>query len=417
MILMKKICFISILILCGLLSPYTALRGSEPDAINRLAGIDEFIEKELKDWNIPGLAVSIVKDKDVIYSKGFGFRDLNQKLQVTPLTMFPIASCTKAFTTTSLAILKGDGRFDWDTPVRKYIPSFRLKDEYATKHATTRDLVTHRVGLAPHDNLWWDSKLTRMKIFKKLQFLSFDRGFRESYEYNNLMYIAAGMVVEAVSGRTWEDFVRTKIFDPLEMKNTGFSLAGMKKSGDYSLPYRNKNGEIMENPYIDMTSAGPAGSINSNVSDMANWIIMNLNGGRFKDKQIIPEDRLNEIMKPQVVTTGIITEEEMFYKLYAMGWGINSYRGHLMTIHFGAIEGSRSVVAMLPKEKIGVVVLTNIEYSSIREIIAYRIFDRLLSMKEIDWSKRFHDKDAQAEADAEIRNRSKKNTISKKTQP
>jgi len=378
-------------IFCILILP-NELLSQNSEITKRLTGLDEFIETAMKDWDIPGLAVAIVKEDKIIYSKGFGYRDIKNNLKVTNRTLFPIASCTKAFTATALGILSDEGRFNWDHPVREYIPFFKLKNDYIAANITTRDMVTHRTGLARHSYMGWHTLFTRKELLEKLQYLEFNRGFRESYEYNNLMYMAAGCVVEGITGKTWEEFLKARIFEPLEMTETNFSIDEMKKSADFSHPYIKRDEGVFEHFYWDVEFIGPAASINSNVSEMANWIIMNLNDGSFKGKQIISKEKLEEIMTPQVVASKIISDEEMFYKLYAMGWGINSYRGHLMAIHFGSLDGAKSLVSMLPKEKIGIVVLTNISYSPIREIIAYNIYDRLLGLEPINWNKKNLDK-------------------------
>jgi CubicO group peptidase (beta-lactamase class C family) len=332
--------------------------------------------------------MAIVKDGQVVYSKGFGYRDVKNKLEVSPNTLFPIASCSKAFTATSLGILADEGKMDWDKPVRTYLPSLKLKDIYITEKITPRDLVTHRAGLSRNDALWWRAPFTRKELFEKLQYLDFNRGFRETYQYNNLMFMTAGIVVESISGMTWEEFVRKRILDPLEMKETNFNIDIMQKSKDYSLPYLEVKSEVKEYSYCNMDALGPAGSINSNVNEMANWIIMNLNKGKFKEKQIISEAKLKEIQSPQIVSSNTITYEELFYSTYGMGWGINSYRGHLMLNHWGGIDGFAILVSMLPKDSIGMIIFVNLEHSPLPGIIAYNVYDRFLGLKEIDWNQR-----------------------------
>jgi CubicO group peptidase (beta-lactamase class C family) len=211
-----------------------------PDAETQLQGLDEFVHIIMQEWKVPGLALSVIKENEVIYARGFGQRDKEQGLPVTPQTLFPIASCTKAFTTAALGILADQGKLDWDTPVRAYIPSFKLYDPVASERVTPRDLVSHRTGLPRHDLVWYNNTTaTRRDLFERLQYLEPTKDLRSFWQYQNLMYMAAGYLVETISGRTWEEFVREHLFQLLEMKSSTFDVVQTsREADDYSHPYK-----------------------------------------------------------------------------------------------------------------------------------------------------------------------------------
>jgi len=203
-----------------------------------LNGFDDFVEQVMKDWKVPGVAVAIVKDARVVYAQGYGYRNVKRGLKVTPDTLFAIASCSKAFASASLGILVDEGKLEWDKPVRTYLPELTLYDDYATTHIRPRDLVSHQSGLPGHDAVWARSQLSRKELFDRLRYLEPSQPLHAKYQYSNLMFMTAGVLVEKVSGITWEEFVRRKILDPIGMKNTNFSINEMPKASDFSLPYR-----------------------------------------------------------------------------------------------------------------------------------------------------------------------------------
>ncbi len=364
-----------------------------------LAGFDDWVETVRMDWKIPGLAVSIVKDGQVIYAKGFGLRNVKQNLPVTPDTLFAIGSNSKAFTAASLGILVDEGKLDWDKPVRQYIPSFKMNDDYVTEHLTPRDLVTHRSGLPRHDLMWYGGPFSRKEMFDRLRHLEPSRGFRASYQYQNLMFMTAGYLVEQVTGQTWEQFIRRRFFEPMEMRASNTSVTELPRAADASLPYQEEKGEVKEVPYRNIDQIGPAGSINSSAREMAAWLIVQMNKGKYKDKQIIPEAQLRQTQTPQVVVPPSPTApayDELFYNSYAMGWIINAYRGHLLHAHGGGIDGFISQVSMLPKQKLGVVVLTNLSPNAVPDVIVYNVYDRFLGLEPVDWNTRRKDERAKA---------------------
>jgi CubicO group peptidase (beta-lactamase class C family) len=386
-----------------------AQNGSAPAALN---GLDGFVEQVMKDWKVPGLSVAIVKDGKVVYAKGFGYRDVKKQLKVTPDTLFAIGSCSKAFTATALAILADEGKLDWDKPVRDYLPDFRLHDAYATANMRPRDLVTHQSGLPRHDLVWYGSPLSRKEIFERLRYLEPSRPLHARFQYNNLMYMTAGVLIERVSGNSWEEFVRRRILDPLGMKISNFSVNDSQKTPDFSLPYGEEKDEVKEIPFRNIDAIGPAGSINSSVNEMTRWLLLQLGKGKFEGRQILSEKGLGEVHTPQIIAGGDLKYDESFYSSYAMGWGVTSYRGHPALSHGGGIDGFTSAVRFLPKDQLGVVVLTN-SSSPASGLIASNAVDRMLGLSEAPWAQRAKDdmargREAQAKSRAEDESKRKK---------
>jgi CubicO group peptidase (beta-lactamase class C family) len=362
---------------------------TKPVAKDPLEGFDAFVEAAMKDWKVPGAAISIVKDGQVIYLKGFGYRDVEKKLPVTPDTLFAVGSTTKAFTAAALGILVDEGKLEWDKPVREYLPGFQMHDDYVTAHLTPRDLVSHRSGLPRHDLLWYGSPFSRREMFERLRYLEPSRGFRDRYQYQNLMFMTAGILVEQLTGGTWEQFIRRRFLDPLEMKTTNFSVNDSQKSADYALPYVERKDVVKQVPFRNIDQVGPAGSINSSVREMANWVIAQLGKGKFRETQVIPEKALQETQTPQVVVSpATLRYDELSYATYGMGWVIMHYRGHLNLQHGGGIDGFTALVSQVPKQKMGLVILTNLGGTPLPVILAYNIYDRLLALDPVDWNAR-----------------------------
>jgi len=380
----------------------------------KLDGYDQYVEKAMKDWNVQGFAVAIVKNGKIVFAKGYGLRDTKNNLPVTPQTLFAIGSCTKAFTSASVCLLVDDGKIDFDKPVIEYLPTFRLFDEYVTMHITPRDLLCHRSGLPRHDLVWYGADdLTRKDLFDRLQYLEPSKGFREVWQYQNGMFMTAGYLVEQVSGQSWESFVQKKILDPLEMKATNFSIFDMQKNSDYSKPYGEIKDKVEELPYRNIDAMGPAGSINSNVMDMSNWVIMQLNEGKFNDKQIITSGTLHQTHTPQMVIPGEMNDE-VFYSSYGMGWMITSYRGHLRIEHGGNIDGFSASVCLLPRDSAGIVVLTNMDGTNLPSVVRNYSIDKILDLNEIDWSARLL-KDVNKMKDELKKSEEKKEEVSETT--
>ncbi|MEO8973206.1 MAG: serine hydrolase [Ktedonobacteraceae bacterium] len=361
-----------------------------PEASTRLEGFHDFAQTIIHEWKVPGVAIAIVKDNEVIFSEGIGLRDVEQHLEMTPQTLMPIGSCTKAFTTAAMALLVDAGKLDWDTPVRHYLPTFKLYDAVATERLTPRDLVTHRSGLPRHDMMWYNNDCTRQELFDRLQYLEPSKDIRTTWQYQNLMYMTAGYLVGEIAGQSWEDFVQQQLFDQLDMKASNFSVIASQQLPDFALPYAKKKGETQRIPfYEDKWAVAPAGAIVSSVTEMSNWISLHLNNGKYGDTRIVSQGQIDELHAPQMVMPTVFKFAELPMSSYAPGWDVGPYRGHMRLQHGGNIDGFSALTTLLPQEKIGIMVLTNLSGNPVPSIVTLNAIDRLLGMEEVSWHDRF----------------------------
>src|SRR5437660_7740277 len=370
--------------------------------------LEQFIPAQMRSWKVPGLAIAVVQNGRVIYSHGFGLRDVKGNLPVTSKTIFAIGSISKSFTSLSMGMLNDEGKLDWDKPVRQYIPEFQMYDPVASERMTPRDLISHRVGMASHDLLWYSSEFSREDLVRRLRFLQSDHDFRSGYHYNNMLVMTAGYLIGKVSGENWEDFVRHHIFDPLLMNSSNFSVVDSRKSPDFAHPYRKDehSGAVPEIPFHVMSAIGRAGSINSNVDDMARYAIFQLGKGKTGDRQLVSEANLNLNHSPQVPMPGGAPSNAIGPRSYAMGWVISSYRGHPLWWHNGGIDGFYAFLSLLPDQNLGVVILTNLlDDDPVPEIVQYHIYDDLLGLDSVDWVKHFQDLEAKQKTAEEEENK------------
>ena len=372
--------------------PFKLERKADPAqaAAQALAGLDDFIKAAMKDWKVPGLAVAVVKDDVVLFAEGFGLRDVRESLPVTKDTLFAIGSSSKAFTAMTLGLLVEDGKLSWDTPVRTYLPAFKLKDEVAREHITPRDLVSHRSGLPRHDFVWYNATLTREEMVGRLEHIEPNVDFRAKWQYQNLMFMTAGYLAGQVAGMSWEDLVRRRIFQPLGMNNSNFSVEDSQKQADYALPYQEKDKLVRQIPFRNISAVGPAGSINSSASEMAQWLRLQLGKGKVGNTPILSASGIAEMQSPQaVIPVRSVLDPEITNPSYGLGWIVESYRGQTRIHHGGAIDGFRCQVAFVPDAGVGVVVLANLGGTQLTEVVANVITDKLLGLPPIDWSARW----------------------------
>ncbi|MGA3187411.1 MAG: serine hydrolase [Bryobacteraceae bacterium] len=350
----------------------------------KLDGFDAFAAQALRDWKCDGFAIAVIQDGKVILSKGYGLRNVKKNLPVTEKTLFAIGSATKSFTVTSLGVLVDQGKLEWDKPVRDYLPGFKMWDPVATERMTARDLVTHRSGLPRHDLMWYNSPFSREELFERLRYLEPNKDFRTTFQYQNLMFMTAGYLAGHVAGTTWEQLVQKTIFEPLGMTGSNFSVIESQKSADFSLPYKVANNIVVDVPFRNLDSIGPAGSINSNLEDMTKYVMMHLEKGRG----VLSATNEMQMMVPQMAIQAPSPDKELGDLAYGMGFFVTSYRGHKFVHHGGNIDGFSSLVAFLPQENIGLVILTNQDASALPAVVAYNIWDRLLGLDQIDWTTR-----------------------------
>lgn len=351
-----------------------------------LKDFDGVVNQALEKLKVPGVAIAVVKDKDIAFSGGFGLRNVERKLPMTPDTILAIGSSTKAFTTFVLGMLVDEGKVEWDKPVRNYIPWIRFYDEQAGLRITPRDLVTHRSGLPRHDLAWYNNLTgSREELVRRLPFLPATADLRAKFQYNNLMYVTAGYLIETLTGKSWEENVRDKIFEPLGMKKSNFSVRDSEKESDFALPYDRRQDKVQKIPFREITVVGPAGSINSSVNDMSRWLIVNLNNGLFNDKKIISPNVLQDLHTPYMTLSSPSTTPDITPPDYALGWMVDSYRGKRRIHHGGNIDGFSAMVCLLPDEGLGFVALANMNATALPELIIRTAIDRILGLEPRPW--------------------------------
>ena len=348
----------------------------------------DWLSKEMQKIGTPGLAVAIVQDDTVIFAEGLGFRDREAQKPVTEDTLFAIGSSTKAFTASLIGMLVDERKLEWDQPVRKILPDFQLYDDYASAHLTTRDLLIHDSGLPRHDLSWYSSYASRDELYKRLRYLEPSAELRQQFQYQNLMYMTAGILAEKASGFSWEDLVQERIFSPLKMTRSTTSGPLARQKGDYARPYRLHNGTVSLIPPRDIASMGPAGSIHSSIKDMAQWLRFNLGDGHFENKTILSSDSLKQLQSPQIVMASQGQSPMIPYMLYGMGWMIHPYRGHTLIQHGGNIDGFTAQVGLLPEKNLGIVILSNQDSDPLPSIALFSLLDEMLKLEPVDWSQR-----------------------------
>ena len=361
-----------------------AYSSSSDKSLKALEGIEDVINQALKDHNLPGAGVAVVHKGQVVYAKGFGYRDLEARKPMTPNTLFAIGSTTKAMTTTVLGMLVDEGKLEWDKPLRNYLPAFRLSDPIISERITLRDLVTHRTGLPGHNLAWLNNnECTRAELIGRLAHLELNADLRERWQYNNLMFMTAGYLAGQADGGTWEEVVRKRVFEPLGMTRSNFSVTQSQQDDDFAYPYH-RNERI---PFRKLDVIGPAGAVNSSINEMTRWLLFNLNDGRVDTLQLINPATLAELQSPQMITGQSLGHPEISGFNYGMGWFINTYRGHRCVSHGGGIDGFSTALALYPDDDLGVIVFNNGEFGELRisHLIGNCISDRMLGLKRLDW--------------------------------
>ncbi|MFP2996386.1 serine hydrolase [Spongiivirga sp. MCCC 1A20706] len=371
----------------------------------RLAGLDKQLNQVLTDWNAAGFAVAVVKKDRVLYAKGFGYRDYENKKPVDANTLFEIGSSTKAFTSSLLGMLREEGSVDFNESPRKYIPYLAFQNDQLNTEATVKDFMSHRSGLPRHDFAWYmfntddkDSLLQRIEHQEPFA------GVRERWYYNNYGFLIQGVITEKITGKSWEENIKERIFEPLGMSRSNTNISGLKTDNNAAFGYEVKDDEIVKMDYYDISGMGPAGSIGSSVNDMAKWAMLWLNKGKNGEKQILPEGYIDEAMSSHaVVSAGLPRKEspDMFFANYGYGWFLASYKGHYRVEHGGNIDGFSASVSFFPTDDLGIIVLTNQNGSSVPSIVRNTIADRMLKVRKEDWSKKLKDQLNKGKEDGE----------------
>ncbi len=384
-------------LLCCLIA-LTCVAQKRKAADNRFAGLDTAFARVLKDWKAAGFAVAVVEKNKVVYAKGFGYKDREAKAPVTENTQFAIGSCTKAFTASLIGLLIKEGKADLDKPVRNYLPSLNFYNNDMNNNVTLRDMMSHRTGVSRYDYSWYFfPSASRDTLMQRVKYMEPSEPLRSRWQYNNFMYMLQGVVAEKLTGRSWEDNIREKLLQPLGMSNTNVSLAEWKKAADLAVGYNVKHDSIINKiDYYDISGMAPAGSINSSVSDMAKWLTLWINGGKYQGKEILPSQFVTEAMSSQMVMAGGLPGTErpdMYLSNYGLGWMLSSYRGHYRVEHGGNINGFSASTSFFPSDSIGMVVLCNQDGSQVPAMIRNLLSDRMLGLPYRDWQTQFYSLD------------------------
>jgi len=379
-----------IVFLCALSFQCFAQQPSVVNSDPRFKGLDTAFARVLKTWHAAGFAVAVMEKNKVVYAKGFGYRDLNGKLPVTPNTLFAIGSCSKAFTATLIGKLQQDGKLDIDKPANNYLPELKFYNDAMTNTITLRDMMSHRTGLPRHDLSWYFfNNPSTDSLIQRVQYMEPTFGIREKWQYNNFMFAAQGAMVQHISGKSWEDNIKEKFFVPLGMTRSDISIAELEKSDDIAIGYGVKKDTIIKKlQYYHIDGMAPAGAINSSVTDMAKWVTAWINNGKYNGKEIIPESFRNQAISSQSIIDGALPGKEnpdIYFANYGFGWMLGSYKGHYRVEHGGNIDGFSASTCFFPSDSVGIVVLSNQDGSAVPSIVRNLISDRMLNLKYHDW--------------------------------
>ncbi len=362
---------------------------------NAVIALDRMIKREMKCGELLGLTAGVVAEGQTVFEKGYGIRDAKQSLKVTSDTLFSIGSTGKAFTAMLAALLVDDGVLDLDCPVIEYIPGFKLYDKYATQHVTLRDMLSHRTGLPRHDFVWWETDHSRQELFRRLRYLKPTKGFREEFQYNNLMFMAAGVVFESISGLSWEELIQQRIFDPLGMNQaklfepTLFKKANIAKGHRYSKKIKRF---IPEAPN-HLAALAPAGMIFLNAADMCKWMLFHLNKGKLGRKKLISGTALKQLWSPNIGTKEFFGKDQAKEVAYGLGWFIREREGLMTLEHGGYINQTYTYVTLIPEKGVGIFIsATGQELGSIVSAHALHMaaIQKILGVRVSRWKQRIH---------------------------
>jgi CubicO group peptidase (beta-lactamase class C family) len=368
-----------------------------------LENVDALVRETMELWDVPGVALAVVQGDSVVLARGWGVTDVDNPEPISEHTLFGIMSTTKAFTSTAIAMLVDEGKLSWDDRVHDLLPDFVLPDPWATREFTVRDLLAHRNGLERGDFLWFGSGFSRAEIVRRQRYMEEVGPFRSTYGYSNNMYITAGVLIEAVTGVTWDDFVDQRIFTPLGMEATNTSVDELIDAGVVAMPHEELEGTLTAIAYRSLDNEAPGGSINSTAREMAEWIRLQLAVGIHGADTLVSSVSLRETRTPQTPIPfsdeALVTNPGMHFLAYAMGWTVQDYRGALLVQHSGGIDGLRSRVALLPEHNLGLVVLTNKgQHNAAFDVIRNHILDAYLGGSE-DWNTIYLELDKRARDD------------------
>ena len=356
----------------------------------RLKGVEKDMESILAAAKAPGFAVAVVEKDKVIYARGFGYSDYENKVPANENTLYAIGSSTKAFTSGVLGQLRKDDKLKFDDSPRDYISELKFFNDELNNHVIIKDLMSHRTGLPRHDYSWYlFPGSSKIELVKRLEYQEPFTGVRKQWYYNNFMFLLQGVIAERITGKTWEENIRERFFKPLGMNRSNLSIDELTASSNIAVGYVLKKDSIIEKTdYYKIGKMGAAGSINSSVQEMSNWVMTWINGGKYKDTEILPAEYVKEAISSQSIVSGALPSEEepsVHLSNYGYGWFLSSYKGHYRVQHGGNIDGFSANVAFFPSDSIGIVVLANQGGSAVPWLARNIIADRMLKTKKTDW--------------------------------
>lgn len=388
---MKKY-FSFFLLLAISLCNHAAAQNDAPSFVKD--SLDDYVQTALTSWNIPGVAVCVVKDGKVIVMKGYGVTELGTNNKVDENTLFMIGSNTKAFTATALAMLDAEKKLSLDDKVTKWIPQFKLKNAAAGEQAIVRDLLCHRIGFQTFqgDFTYWTSNLNRAQVIEKMSHINAVYPFRTKWGYTNAAFLTAGQIIPAATGMQWENYIKQKIFTPLDMNRTLSLSKDFPAASNKCEPYTMAEGKLVHIPYCLIDNLAPAGSIASSVNDLSKWVMMQLDSGRYNGKQLIPFSAIQQTRLPHsILGNGFRLFNTGHFALYGLGWFMEEYDGREIISHTGGVNGFVTSVTLIPEERLGIIVLTNTDQNSFFEALKWEILDAYLQLPYRNYSKIYFD--------------------------
>jgi len=378
--------------------------------------LDDYVNKALVDWQIPGVAVCVIKDGKVVFMKGYGVREMNKPDKVDENTLFMIGSNSKAFTATALAMAASEKKLSLDDKVQKWVTDFKQYDPWVTKEAMVRDLLCHRLGFETFqgDFMYFDSDLTYPEVKEKFGKVKPLYGFRSHWGYTNAAFAVAGEVLQKVSGKPWDQYLKDQIFTPLDMKNTLALSKDIKSASNKSTAHSVVNGVLKVVPYGNIDALAPAGAISSSVNDMSHWVIALLDNGQYKGKQVIPPGAISQTRLPHsILGNGGHMFNKSHFALYGLGWFLQEYAGKQIVAHTGGVNGFVTSVALVPEEKLGIIVLTNTDANNFYEALRNEIMDAYLGLPFRDYSRVYKGFQSQSDIRQADWLKKEKDTVSK----
>jgi CubicO group peptidase (beta-lactamase class C family) len=353
---------------------------------------ENYVSTVMKEWDVPGLAITVVKDGKVLLKKGYGVREINKPEEVDTQTLFSCASTTKAMTSIVLGMFVDEGKLAWDDPVTKYIPEFQLYDPFVTRELRVRDLLLHNTGLGSTDFFWDVMHISISEMLQKLVMVKPSYSFRAGYEYQNTMYTLAGLITERIAGKKWTEVMQERLFTPLKMTQTVASRS-LSKSANMTRPHYPVKGQRKVLDYLNDSEIGAAGGVWSNVDDMSKWVTAMLDSSKYPGGRLVSRETFEELFKPQTIVPS--TEYPTFSVLkpqwitYGLGWYQHDYRGKKVNFHTGSLPGLTAIIGLIPEEHLGVYIFGNYDHAEVRHALMYKSFDWFALGGNRDWNKEF----------------------------